>query len=69
MNTYDACFNLHFATSECSDPIKSHDDPLYFASEGHADPPYHAAVGSSGAYRDFHNEIYTYIIINIQGFQ
>ena len=48
VNIHDAHINLHFATYEYYVPLKSHDDPLYFSSEGHADPLYHPAVGSPG---------------------
>ena len=40
--------NLHFATPEHYDPLKCHDEPLNFSSEGHADPLYHPAVGGPG---------------------
>ena len=46
MNFLDAYFNLHFATSEYCDLLKSYDDPLSFSSDDHADPLYCPAVGS-----------------------
>ena len=48
MNFLDAYFNLHFATSEYCDLLKSYDDPLSFSSDDHADPLYCPAVGSPG---------------------
>ena len=46
VNIHDVCSNLHFTIPEHCDPLHSHDDPLSFSSEGHADPIYHPAVGN-----------------------
>ena len=45
-NIHGACFNPYFAACELYDLQKSHDDPLRFSSEGHADPIYHRTLGS-----------------------